>query len=364
MLNYYHILGVPTSASQAEIKSAYKQLAKRHHPDISRDNGDKFKLISAAYSTLSDPVKRRRYNQRLEYAVHQYRQRQQTTDHATQQHQRTYTPPRSKRRKRRPKKTKADKERDRRMTIQLYLISFAVFVAIGVGGYFFDKWMKQITYEDNIEKATSQFEAGNVVMTLGYIQEARNANASHYKSYELEGDVYNILLNNYPKAKRLYYTAIKRTNDKSPIELKLSLLHMKHGEYALAINDLKKLSNSDTLADSARFYLGKIYIDNIKSYPEGMDYLSGIDLPEKHPHQTTLLRLKADAYYAQGKHHKAQETYSHLLSRSPADGRAYYYRGLSHLAMKDTLQSCNDFEKALSLGKDQAKDQIKKVCTE
>jgi curved DNA-binding protein len=63
--DYYKILGVPKSASVAEIKKAYRKLAMQYHPD--RNKGDKaaeakFKEISEAYAVLSDPEKRKQYD--------------------------------------------------------------------------------------------------------------------------------------------------------------------------------------------------------------------------------------------------------------------------------------------------------------
>jgi len=62
--DYYKILGVDRSADEKTIKSAYRRLARRHHPDVSKtkDAGDRFKEISEAYEVLSDPEKRRRYD--------------------------------------------------------------------------------------------------------------------------------------------------------------------------------------------------------------------------------------------------------------------------------------------------------------
>ncbi|MDO8570048.1 MAG: DnaJ C-terminal domain-containing protein [Candidatus Daviesbacteria bacterium] len=63
--DFYEILGVTKSASDAEIKSAYRKLARSHHPDIDKSAGaaDKFKEISEAYQVLSDPGKRKTYDQ-------------------------------------------------------------------------------------------------------------------------------------------------------------------------------------------------------------------------------------------------------------------------------------------------------------
>ncbi len=61
----YKILGVPREASQDEIRTAYRQLAKKHHPDLNPGNAkaeDKFKDASAAYAILSDPEKRGKFD--------------------------------------------------------------------------------------------------------------------------------------------------------------------------------------------------------------------------------------------------------------------------------------------------------------
>lgn len=65
-VDYYALLGVPKAAGESDIKSAYRRLALKHHPD--RNQGNKtsegrFKEINEAYEVLSDPAKRKLYDQ-------------------------------------------------------------------------------------------------------------------------------------------------------------------------------------------------------------------------------------------------------------------------------------------------------------
>ena len=65
-IDYYSVLGLPKTASDGDIKKAYRKLARKHHPDLNpsdEEAGKKFQQVNEANEVLSDPDKRKKYDQ-------------------------------------------------------------------------------------------------------------------------------------------------------------------------------------------------------------------------------------------------------------------------------------------------------------
>ena len=65
-IDYYKILGIKKDASTEEIKTAYRKLARKHHPDLNPNDKEahkKFQQLNEANEVLSDPEKRKKYDQ-------------------------------------------------------------------------------------------------------------------------------------------------------------------------------------------------------------------------------------------------------------------------------------------------------------
>jgi len=71
-IDYYKVLGLSDSASADDIKKAYRRLARKYHPDVSKekDAEDRFKEIGEAYEVLKDPEKRAEYDQLRKLGAH------------------------------------------------------------------------------------------------------------------------------------------------------------------------------------------------------------------------------------------------------------------------------------------------------
>lgn len=97
-IDYYQILGVSKNASEAEIKKAYRKLARKYHPDVNPNNKEaeqKFKEINEANEVLGNPENRKKYDQYGEHWKHgeayEEARKQQQGNRSRQSQQRTYS---------------------------------------------------------------------------------------------------------------------------------------------------------------------------------------------------------------------------------------------------------------------------------
>lgn len=179
MTNYYEILGVQKTASYAELKSAYRNLAVAYHPDKNPGSiqaEEIFKRINEAYQIVSDPAKRSRYDATLEYQQYFAEQQRQAAYKQYDFSQTYYNP--GKNNARANASTTASVDRDwkkswlnlsnKNFYIVLFLASVFVFGVIGTANY--------VQAERDKEAALRLLQREQVVVNTKHIVEEALAN--------------------------------------------------------------------------------------------------------------------------------------------------------------------------------------------
>jgi len=230
LTTYYEILGIAKEAKQAEIKSAFKRLALKHHPDKNPNNPqseEAFKKINEAYQTLSDGNKRWAYNQKLYAQQAQYRT--QPTETPRQTPNQTPNSPHF--------STQANAKsfnkysgaasntsagdysnqgkyyeeaipRKKERASDSYILALTLFVIIATGALLFGFMMNKIAAKDHYTTAISLYETEDYPKALIQLNMAIEFQEDYTEAYILRGDI-NLKLERYSRALPDFNKAIK-----------------------------------------------------------------------------------------------------------------------------------------------------------
>ena len=281
MVNYYHVLGLTENASPEEIKSAFKKLAVKYHPDKHPGRAEmeeKFKEINQAHQVLSDPYEKARFDLKLKY-------QQFSHDQSSSAKPRSYQNPYQ-----RPPhySTRVDHRQNAIATAYAFGITFLIAVLV-MGGV----WVKR-SYDDSqhkkvlaqrratFEQAKKDFDDGNYLLAYETMTEFRffDREESDIKKFKKtmvdqiikRGDE-NMEARKYEAAISLYNLVFDLKPQSPWNEVKKKLVHAyKHsGELDLAIEILEDfLVNEYDLIESL-VELAEIHRDYLDDPEEAME---------------------------------------------------------------------------------------------
>lgn len=361
MQNHYQVLGVSMHATEAEIKSAYKKLAMKYHPD--RNQGSKFheehfKRIAEAYQVLSDKYSRDIYDLKLfADAARRQNAKPDIVDGFAGAGDRVYGSggyyaKRSQQSRRdkyayRPAK-EPEKEQPAWYTrAHFIVILFWGFASILMAGY----WLNS-TY--NQMKAEEALKRGDFVTALDY--NPNYADAYVFKTRLLMQDP-------NPDFEQVLYTigqAIKKaehpTHDMYAIR---GLAFAKTGAIDLAVDDYKQAISMNDSIETYWLDLGKLYAYEVKEIELAMPLLKKVIEANTSPERLF------DAYLAAAYGHmynrnlnEAINFFSKAGDLPQADAELFYQRGNCYHLNGNHDEACKDWKKAETLGSDFATIQL------
>lgn len=399
MKDYYKILGLNNSASAEDIKSAYKQLALKYHPDRNRGSAhaeEQFKHINEAYQILSDSYKKEKYD-----LVYQYGSRP-----SSYQSYQTYSKPKEPvyyhgHRKKPPRyyrrsayKVDKDYYREQLYTIVALLVAFVLVTSgFAINDYYEEERAKEeaIVVNNKLKRASIHFQNHEYDSTFSIIQ-------GLIKQYPTEID-YSIYRDEYVKKihqqgihfylqkeyiKAIYELNIAKTYIRRQdlnIWFKIGECHAALGSYpkAIAAFDYVFIRESTDIALALR--IGDLYLQvgdkqNALSYytsakaifkeRQASIYGEAFELVIK-PHLLDtsyfhLFRKRAQLNYELSNYEEATTDYNWAIFLRPQYATGYSKRAECWLKIGNKYRACLDWNEANQRGDRSVLNKIKQYC--
>jgi curved DNA-binding protein CbpA len=345
LVDYYQVLGLSRSASQIEIKAAFRKLAKELHPD--KHGGDPstealFKEVNEAYEILSNIEKKMAYDKRV------YLETIQVARSYSPPASTTYTSPNPAGYAPRRRAYAATQLVYSKWTIMygkifvvlliMFVTLFPILLEYSFSLYYYNLGMKDLE-SGQLDDALDNF--GHAMRDLGArsteaaiksaeIVMARNSNFE-VVSYTRLGLSYAV--KRAHKAQLYYMQGIARRN-----------LHRLAGAEESLIAALNLHYNSDSIYNE----LAPLYAYQLHKYSKAIATYDS--LMRFHPDETENFLHRGFCYQKLGRHQAAIDDFNYYLTNSGPNGSAYYLKGVSQISLEQIDSACYNFNQALQNG--------------
>lgn len=401
MINYYYILGLSQSATQVEIKTAYRKLALRYHPDKNGGSSyaeERFKQISEAYRVLSNPRKKARHDWSLEYEAYQQTQPAWNHHPTAQQETTTYTQarPQATRRKRPPLRYTS------RHNVIATAWAFSIFFVVALIVVGVSLWNSHRLAELEAERnqyardvyvqAEQHYQRGQFELSLGMLQEARENASVAPQANQLQASILQRLEDeglqeyrngNFARAAQLLQVVADHVGEYRPLAL-AHLVASYEGiqDYEGAIRAYKLVIKAEPRTIEARNRLARIYAEQYKDFDTALQYYQQASElvtdqyrteygeafaitvnPAKTPDSHYQLHCGlAQVYISQGMLQQAESALKWAMFLRPEEPLAFYLQGIKNREAKNMTAACESWTAAVEKGSAQANELLKEYC--
>lgn len=358
---YYTILSISASATAQEVKSAYKKLALKYHPDRNPGNiwaEEQFKQINTAYQILSNPAKRARYDMQLQYELAQRRLASQPA-YYNQRYQQTREPaPVSERYYRNIQRDK------QKFSVRDWLITLAFIAGLVAFSLVFKYVMDHIAGEDNYKTALTYLKHGKYTSAHSMFSETIHFIPDHAAAYQARASIELNYYEDYKAAINDLDQAIAHTEKPTArLYFMRGYSYKQLGNYNAAEADLNKAIELDSQYSKAYLSRGEVRLFYKQQYRAAIaDFTNYLKQPQNKKLNIEALTFRGFGHYKQQNYTSAENDYRMGLTLDKENGRLYYLLGRVELAQQKQDSACAHLYKAYSMGYTGASLEISQSC--
>ena len=391
MQDFYEALGVSRTASQTQIKAAFKKMAMRYHPDRNpgnREAEETFKFLNEAYHTLSDPVKRSRYDSRFHIITDEVNDAYWQEIKRKRYHQWRQT---------HDSRYRLDKNyfKIQGLAFLVFLIlSGFCFAVINTAHYYvrqqqMEKWranslqLKQVNglfgegkFQDAFTLIRAMEERDPLDFRFGFVRDSLVAALRKKADHEFGQKDFRSAVSHYLVLKNYEHPVRYETLEN------MSMCQYYLGNYKESLEALKHLHNQQPGDLGLVYKIGLINLERLDNPQEALQYFTmGKKLfkenlsrvygnafqivmnPQDAPDiYFSIFKYRALANMKLGNYADAITDCSWAIFLRPQDAEGYYLRAVAKINTKDFAAVCDDIMKAKEFGSEPASILGKRYC--